>query len=722
MTGKLQRLLLLVLALGILQACKLRIEVPEGGFIMSASGRFDCVAADTAATFAPGFASYSAASDRAGLRHLAGRGTVAPMHDDNEHCEIDITDATFDETFTAVPYEGYAFSHWRRVERGLFGDSKESEVRLKTTSFADNDALMGLLASGETFYLEPVFTKVNRTGNSTDCDEFDGSFARIQSIVFDGYGCTNSACHGGGASAGGLDLSPSVAYDNLIRVDAAANLSEPLQLVYPGEQKLSFLFQKVAAATTGTTLPAGAGQTMPIGGPALTDDHLEALRLWIRNGAPEAADVDDVASLLGCSAPTLPQANKIDPPPPPATGEGLQFVSGPWTVEADSENEVCFATYYDLEKQPGLLPEWAKTPCSGSVFNKYDGSCFAANRRTLTQDPQSHHSIIDVYVGETPAADPSWGQWQCLNGPHQGTACDPTRIGEPVSEGGADCGGDRYVCGTEATKTVACRGWGADDLAFRSVGMGGAQSPIATQNLKYGVYEVLPTRGVIAWNSHAFNLSDEDTTVEQYNSYWFAPQDERQYFSRGIFDAKDIFVARVPPFEQRTYCSTYILPEGARLTQLSSHAHKRGILWQTWLPPQDPACTVASGCEPNTTPADYVSRVYNDPLYLDYDPPLVFDSPGTAERAMKFCVTYDNGAEFPELLKRNSTSVGTTCLNSAYCVGGSSEGSFCGNSDSACGDGGSCDACRVTGGVTTEDEMFLLLGNFYVVPADERNP
>ena len=28
------------------------------------------------------------------------------------------------------------------------------------------------------------------------------------------------------------------------------------------------------------------------------------------------------------------------------------------------------------------------------------------------------------------------------------------------------------------------------------------------------------------------------------------------------------------------------------------------------------------GCEPNTTTPDYVSRLYNDPLTLYYDPPL----------------------------------------------------------------------------------------------------
>jgi hypothetical protein len=576
-------------------------------------------------------------------------------------------------------------------------------------------------AQDEIFYLEPVFEREGQKPGDIDCSAFEGSFDRIQSLVFDNYSCSNSACHAGGAAAGGLDLTAGVAYRNLYRVDASASLTEPMKLVYPGEQKFSFLYLKLDAATNGAPLPQGGGSPMPVGGPPLSADHLEALRLWIRAGAPEYDDVDGVASLLGGSQPTPATANKREPPPAPPLGEGVQFVSGPWTVGPNSEGEVCFATYYDLEKQPALLPEWAKTPCAGSNLSDYDGSCFASNARTLTQDPQSHHSIINVYAGETSPLDPSWGEWQCLNGPHRGRRCDPTRIGEPVTEGGADCGGDLHVCGTRPVSSVACRGWGPGDLAYRSVSMGGAQSPVASQRYPDGVYAILPARGVIAWNSHAFNLSAKATTVEQYNNFEYADPEDRRYQNRGIFDAKNIFVANVPPYQQRTYCSTHTLPEGTRLTQLSSHAHKRGVLWQTWLPPQDPSCTVKSGCKPNREPADYVSRVYNDPLYLDYDPPLAYDDPDPASRTLKFCVTYDNGKEYPELLKRNSTSVGTTCVNNAYCVGGATPGQFCANDDSVCGDGGSCDACVVTGGVTTEDEMFLLLGSFYVVPPGERN-
>ena len=123
-----------------------------------------------------------------------------------------------------------------------------------------------------------------------------------------------------------------------------------------------------------------------------------------------------------------------------------------------------------------------------------------------------------------------------------------------------------------------------------------------------------------------------------------------------------------------------------------------------------------NNCQPNDEPPDYVSRIYNDPLYLSYDPPLEYDSADISERTIKFCLTYDNGLNYPDLLKRSSASVGTTCADSAFCAGGVTPGLFCGSDDNVCGDGGVCDACTVRGGFTTEDEMFLMLGSFYIVP------
>ena len=59
----------------------------------------------------------------------------------------------------------------------------------------------------------------------------------------------------------------------------------------------------------------------------------------------------------------------------------------------------------------------------------------------------------------------------------------------------------------------------------------------------------------------------------------------------------------------------------------------------------------------------------------------------------------------------------TTCgcvAEDRSCFGGPNEGLACNGDDSVCGEGGICDACPSGGGVTTEEEMFILLGSYYV--------
>ena len=40
----------------------------------------------------------------------------------------------------------------------------------------------------------------------------------------------------------------------------------------------------------------------------------------------------------------------------PAFGSGVQLYAPPWPLPAQSEDEVCYSTYYDLTLTPGLVP------------------------------------------------------------------------------------------------------------------------------------------------------------------------------------------------------------------------------------------------------------------------------------------------------------------------------------------------------------------------------
>lgn len=103
-------------------SCKIRISVPESGEVSTDSGAYQCAA-----------------------------GKV---------CNIDVLDLYFDETFRAIPAEGYKFSGWRKRDRGFCGGSKQP-CRLFTSGFEGNPSLMNFLESSEVFYLQPTFTKIS---------------------------------------------------------------------------------------------------------------------------------------------------------------------------------------------------------------------------------------------------------------------------------------------------------------------------------------------------------------------------------------------------------------------------------------------------------------------------------------------------------------------------------------------------------------------------------
>ena len=109
------------------------------------------------------------------------------------------------------------------------------------------------------------------------------------------------------------------------------------------------------------------------------------MRLWIYGAAPSTGTVKGVSDLLhGCTP--EPKPVRIKPLDPPAFGTGVQLHMPPWTVDAQSEHEVCFATYYDVSAQ---VPVEMRGP----------DNTFCYNSEQLRQDPLSHHLIVNRYIG-----------------------------------------------------------------------------------------------------------------------------------------------------------------------------------------------------------------------------------------------------------------------------------------------------------------------------------
>ncbi|MEN8159375.1 MAG: PQQ-binding-like beta-propeller repeat protein [Myxococcota bacterium] len=567
----------------------------------------------------------------------------------------------------------------------------------------------------------------------------DSTFEAIQAQIFDSdvYGCTNLVCHGGATGQGNLRLVEGESYDNLVSVDAFGSTAPR---VLPGEPEQSYLFQLLSAATLGTEIPGG-GTPMPTGGGrALTEAHLEGVKTWIRGGAPRDAVVEGTAELLGSCLPE-PDPLTIPVPEPPFPGFGVQLQQTPWPLPASSEDEICMSTYYDFS---ALVPEWAKVPCPPEMLtvNNPSGECFAYHRQVLSQDPQSHHSIIHNYLGRFRPLNPDWGEYtkKYPDASLNGEPCHPKEI-DPALGYNPNCSG-------AVVSSIACIGYGPPDYTF-GTGVGlpdrgtapafsGSQEPFFEQEFAPGVYGILPVSGVVVWNSHAFNLTSGDSTMNQYLNLHFAGRGDQLFPARAIFDSDSIFTQFVLPFESREYCRTYEIPLGAELFRLSSHTHRHGKLFRVWDPPNTACVPGEPACVPRDDAPTYFSTEYEDPVQLAIEPPIVHTDPSPESRSYLYCSVYDNGDEvdgsgrqvYP--VKRQSTSPapplvfglplgpGGPCSNSEVeCLDGPHKGERCGGDDSLCdsspgaGDG-VCDACPLRGGVTTEDEMFILLGDYYI--------
>jgi hypothetical protein len=336
----------------------------------------------------------------------------------------------------------------------------------------------------------------------------------------------------------------------------------------------------------------------------------------------------------------------------------------------------------------------------------------------IRMPPMSHHMLVQMpsstWSGN--AVDPSeFSDWTCRTGERDGEACDP-RDEEFCGEG---------RCTTPMEFSTACIGYGPANGNNLSTFVGTQQPQFYAENYE-GVYSVAPCRTVVAWNLHAFNLTAEEAEITAQVNFEFA--DDRRWRSRrqttdndggglGTFGIGRLTREGAAPYTENVLCTDVELPQGCFLTDLSSHNHRLGArAW--WTNPDGEVI--------------YDSRIYNDPVVMRYDDPIQYSEEDPATRTFKFCTLYRNGIDEDgeidtESMSRNSFRPygffgGAGGCEPTHCVNESlgearrtvtcddGRGNYKGD-DAACdsspgaGDG-FCDACRIQGGITTQDEMY----------------
>ena len=105
-----------------LSGCNVEIDMPVGGAMSSSSGLYACAALET--------------------------------------CQLIVDHPYFRETFTAVPAQGYTFSHWGEAHGSFCRGSSEPECSaLDTTLLQNNEQSLEWLSHSTQFYLTPVFVE-----------------------------------------------------------------------------------------------------------------------------------------------------------------------------------------------------------------------------------------------------------------------------------------------------------------------------------------------------------------------------------------------------------------------------------------------------------------------------------------------------------------------------------------------------------------------------------
>ena len=377
--------------------------------------------------------------------------------------------------------------------------------------------------------------RVSNNFGKTAADD-NSTYHEIQHYIFD-KGCVNSACHAAPATAGGLNLTYELSYQNMVgripRNPAAA--AAGLKLIDPGKPENSFLLIKLMgpiAAELGARMPFAAGK--------LHDAKIDAIRTWIAAGAPRDTQLAGIGDLAVLRDPE----ETFQAPAPPPPGHGYQLHLPKFKIEPGTELEVFYAAQITDENGNSV---------QGDIFvNGFD----------IFYPTGSHHFILYriTRLGLLPSRN------ILKKGVVPGIGVNPQ---------------DTFrVVDTEAPQAM-------EHLALLNrLPIIGSQRAETSIRFPEGVALRIPAGTVFDMNSHYVNLLGTDTLIgETYLNLYTLPPEAVKYEAKGFaVSNKDI---DVPKGTTRVIEDEWLVSNELRLRrypadtvlnvfQLTSHMHRHG--------------------------------------------------------------------------------------------------------------------------------------------------
>lgn len=443
--------------------------------------------------------------------------------------------------------------------------------------------------------------RVSKSFGQTAPNE-NSTYHDIQEYIFD-KSCANSACHAAPANAVNLNLTYALSYEDLVGREPRNPAAAGMKLVDPGNPENSFLLTKLIGPTT-----PEQGVRMPLGGGAVHNGKIDAVRKWIAAGAPQTGKVEGIGDLGVLRDPE----EIFQPPTPPAAGQGYQIHLPPYKIEPGTEREVFYATQITDENGD---------PVEGDIFiNGYE----------IFYPTGSHHFLLyrltDAAISEGVI--------------HAGTNPD---IGVNPKDVFRELDPD-------------------DPQAFGNIGthrffVAGTQTDDFSLEFPEGVALRLPGDTLFDLNSHYINLLGTETLIgEVYINLYTLPPEEVKY------EAIEIFVSNtniyVPPGLTRIAKMDWYIADELELQgiapdavlnimMLTSHMHRHGELFEI--------------TQMSTNELLHRSISYDDAPITFYDPPLALDT----NDGISFQCTHNN-YDSESVLEFGFTSEDEMCLFVGY--------------------------------------------------------